>query len=232
MSRNKFIIAILFIFIAGAIFFILLNSSENSTLGTNNVGYVTKDIYNHYGSTGPKMAVITGMHPREKLSTAVVPEVIKLYALTHNVEIVNYQVTVTDSPEVFSKSRFNGESLVAQYVIPDIKKSNYDLVIICHDHEVGYGDGYYIATPSMDSKSIVLASGVHNILKDFNYYQRDTSKRTQSSSIIKVDNPIAYSGTPVFVYEMPEWSGYIESFMNSYRLIDTSFNVLKVNSGN
>mgnify|MGYP005838023427 CR=1 FL=1 len=130
-------IIMLLIFIAGAIFFILLNSSDNSTLGTNNLGYVTKDIYNHYGSTGPKIAVITGMHPREDLSTVVVPEVIKLYALTHNVEIINYKVTVTDNPEVFSTSRLNGESLVAQYVIPDIKKSDYSLVIICHDHERG-----------------------------------------------------------------------------------------------
>jgi len=227
MSRNTLTIGILFIFIVGAIFFILLNTSENSTLGSNNIGYVTKDIYNHYGSTGPKIAVITGMHPREDLSTTVVPEVIKLYAFTHGVEIVNYKIKVTDNPQVFSKSRYNGESLVAQYVIPDIKKSNYDLVIICHDHERGYGEGYYIATPSMDSKSILLASGVHTILKDFNYYQRDTSKRTQSSSIKRIDNPITASGTPIFVYEMPEWAGYIESFMNTNSLIDTSFNVIK-----
>lgn len=227
--KKKVTIIMLLIFIAGAIFFILLNSSDNSTLGTNNIGYVTKDIYNHYGSTGPKIAVITGMHPREDLSTAVVPEVIKLYALTHNVEIINYKVTVTDNPEVFSTSRLNGESLVAQYVIPDIKKSDYSLVIICHDHERGYGEGYYIATPSMDSKSVLLAEGVHNFLPDFNYYQRDTSKKTQSSSIKRIDNPIAYSGTPVFVYEMPEWNGYMESFINSNNLIDASFNILKIN---
>lgn len=228
MSRTWTII-LLFVFIAGAIFFILLNSGEKYTLGTNSVGYVTKNVYNHYGSTGPKIAVITGMHPREGLSTAVVPEVIKLYALTHNVEIVNYQVTVTDNPEVFSTSRFNGESLVAKYAIPDIKKSDYSLVIICHDHERGYGEGYYIATPSMDSKSTVLAEAVHNLLPDFNYYQRDTSKRTQSSSIKRVDNPITSSGTPVFVYEMPEWYGYIDSFIMSNNLIDSSFNVLNVN---
>ncbi len=229
MKNQNWTIVILLIFIAGAIFFILLNSGEKYTLGTNSVGYVTKNVYNHYGSTGPKIAVVTGMHPREDLSSAVVPEVIKLYALTHNVEIVNYQVTVTDNPEVFSTSRSNGESLVANYAIPDIKKSDYSLVIICHDHEKGYGEGYYIATPSMDSKSVILAGGVHNLLPDFNYYQRDTSKRTQSSSIKRVDNPITGSGTPVFVYEMPEWSGYIDSFIKSNNLIDSSFNILNVN---
>ncbi len=229
MVRKRLTIAILFLFIAGAIFFILLNSGENFDLGSNSMGYVTKDIYNHYGSEGPKIAVITGMHPREDLSTAVVPEVIKLYALTHNIEIINYQVTVTKDPEVFSTGRLNGESLVASYVIPDIKKSDYDLVIICHDHEKGYGEGYYVATPSMDSKSIILAERVHKLLPDFNYYQRDTSKRTQSSSIKKVDMPITASGTPVFVYEMPEWVSYLESFINSIDLIDASFNILKNN---
>ena len=227
--KKTYTIIILFILIAGAIFFILLNSSEKSTLGTNSVGYVTKNVYNHYGATGPKIAVVTGMHPREDLSIAVVPQVIKLYALTHNVEIVNYQVAVTDNPAVFSTGRHNGESLVSQYAIPDIKKSDYNLVIICHDHERGYGEGFYIATPTMDSKSVTLASAVHSLLPDFNYYQRDTSKRTQSSSIKKVDAPITASGTPVFVYEMPEWSGYMESFFKSNNLISTSFNLLKTN---
>jgi len=227
--KKTYTIIILFILIAGAIFFILLNSSEKSTLGTNSVGYVTKNVYNHYGATGPKIAVVTGMHPREDLSIAVVPQVIKLYALTHNVEIVNYQVAVTDNPAVFSTGRHNGESLVANYVIPDIKQSDYSLVIICHDHERGYGEGYYIATPTMDSKSVTLAGAAHSLLPDFNYYQRDTSKRTQSSSIKAVDAPITASGTPVFVYEIPEWYGYIESFFKSNDLISTSFNLLKTN---
>jgi hypothetical protein len=224
MVKKRSIIALVIIAVVGLLIF--YNLSEHSVLGTNAKGYITKDVYNHYGSSDKKIAIINGMHPREELSATIVPYVIKFYAITHNVEIVNYKVTVTDNPDVFTTGRNNGESLVATYAIPDIKKSEYDLVIICHDHEEGYGEGYYIATPSMDGKSVRLAEAVHQILTDFNYYQRDTSKSTQSTSITRVDNPITNTGTPVFVYEIPENDGYFNSFYDSKRLVDASFNVL------
>lgn len=226
MNKKAIIMAILLLILAAAGLYLFYNSGEKSTLGYNSNGYVTKEVYNHYGASGHKIAVITGMHPREDLSKSVVPSSVKYYALTHNVEIVNYHVTVTNQPEVFTASRNNGEGLVAQYIIPDIHKSNYNLVIICHDHEKGYGTGYYIATPSMDSKSVTLAGKVHNILPDFNYYQRATDEKPKSSSIINVDNPITSAGTPVFVFEIPEWYGSIDAFFKSNSLIDASFKAL------
>ena len=223
----KLIIKILLMLIrVGLGLYYFYNSGDHSIIGSNNNGYVTKDVYSHYGSNESKIAVVTGMHPRENLSKTTVPSVIKFYALTHNLEIVNYQVTVTNNPDAFTESRNNGEGLVAQYVIPDIQKSDYKLVIICHDHERGYGDGYYIATPTMDVKSVALAEMVHPIIPSFNYYKRDTEKKSHSSSIVRVDNPIVKSGTSVFVYEMPEWNGSIDAFLNSYSLIDSSYKVL------
>jgi hypothetical protein len=81
----------------------------------------------------------------------------------------------------------------------------------------------------MDSKSITLGTAVHSLLPNFNYYQRSTTERAQSSSIEQVDAPIAATGVAVFVYEIPEWFGYWESFWNSYALLDASTNVLKNN---
>ncbi len=224
MIRKMFIILILFVGIIAAASFMLYNSSDHSTLGSDSKGYVTKDVYAHYSTSAPKIAVITGMHPRETSAKTVVPEVIKFYALTHNVEIVNYKVTVTDSPQSFTTGRYNGQSLVAKYVTPDIAKSNYSLVIIVHDHEKGYGSGYYIATPTMDSQSVNLAEKVSSLLPDFNYYQRNTDSKAQSSSITQVDTPIVNTGTPVFVYEIPEWLSNSSVFTNSNRLIDACFN--------
>lgn len=203
--------------------FFLSNSGEHTTIGSDSNGQVTKNVYSPYGSSGTKIAVVTGMHPREDLSKNVIPWVIKFYALTHKVELVNYEVTVTKNPEDFTLGRNNGESLVAQYMIPDIKKSDYGLVIISHDHEQGYGNGYYIATPSMDYKSVALAEKVHSLMPYFNYYKRNTEKKAQSNSITRVDNPITQSGTPVFVYEIPEWDNLVTSFINTYNLIDSSF---------
>ncbi len=226
MIKRAFLIIVLFICVVAAGLFMLYNSSEHSKLGPDSRGYVTKDVYNHYGASGPAIAIITGMHPRENSAKTVVPYALKLYALTHNVQIINYQVTVTDSPQDFTTGRHNGEGLVAKYVVPDIAKSNCSLAIIAHDHEKGYGNGYYIATPTMDAKSVTLAETVHRLLPDFNYYQRNTDEKAQSSSITKVDSPIVATGTPVFVYEIPEWLGSTDVFSNSNRLIDASFNTL------
>ena len=199
---------------------------DHSFLGSDSRGYVTKDIYSNYGSSAPKIAVITGMHPREASAKNVVPQVINSYVNKHNVEIVNYVINVTSSPNDYAVGRHNGEGLVAQYVVPDIKNSNYDLVIICHNHRYGYGNGYYIATPTMDPKSVSLAEGIHNVLPDFNYYRRNTDEKAESTSINKVDSPITASGIPVFVYEIPEWVGSSDVYYNSNRLIDASFNLL------
>lgn len=221
MNRNtKYMLLISLVAIAGIIIF--MNLGTHASVGSDTRGYVTKDVYAHYGQPSVKIAVITGMHPRETLSSTVIPYVIKLYALTHNVEITNYQVVVLDQPQDFSTGRDNGESLVAQYVTPDIQKSDDQLVIICHDHEKGYGEGFYIATPTMDSVSVKLGNSVHSILTDFNYYQRSTEEKAKSSSINRVDSPIASTGAGVFVYEIPEWYGYWDAFWKTYALLDAS----------
>jgi hypothetical protein len=223
-KTRKYIILAIILLCLGI--FIFANLSSHSTIGSDSRGYVTKDVYSHYGQSNTKIAIITGMHPRETVSSTIVPYVIKLYALTHNVEITNYQVNVQDHPTDFTVGRSNGQGLVAQYITPDIQKSDYELVIICHDHEKDYGEGFYIATPTMDSKSVNLGNAVHALLPDFNYYQRSTEDKAQSSSINQVDYPIAATGVGVFVYEIPEWYGYWDAFWKTYSLIEASVKVI------
>lgn len=202
------------------------NSISKTTIGSNSKGYVTKVVYSFPDSSNPKIAVITGMHSRETSSKEVVPKVIKDYAFTHHVDIVNYQINVTDDPMDFTIGRHNGESLVAEYVVPDIAKSNYNLVIICHNHRQGYGNGYYIATPTMDSKSVSLAESVHNFLPGFNYYKRNVDQKPEETSIKGVDAPIVSTGTPVFVYEAPEWLNNSDVYDNTDQLINACFKVI------
>lgn len=226
---------ILLVLIAGVcIAFIMPNFSGFSgtsptVLGADSKGVVTKQVLTSNITSNPNkktIAVVTGMHPREISAKEVLPGVLKAYAITHDVKIVNYQINVTDHPDDFTIGRSNGESLVAQYVIPDIKKSNYSLVIIVHNHQKGYGNGYYIATPTMDAKSIALGESVHNILPSFNYYKRNNAAKPEQTSIKNVDNPIVATGTPVFVYEIPEWLGNADVISNSNKLIDAIFKVI------
>ena len=116
-------IILIVILVVGGIY-LFANYSQHSNLGSNQQGYVTKDVYSHYGTPNAKIAVVTGMHPREDLATNLVPQVVKIFALFNKVEIVDYHVTVTDQPQDYDVGRENGQDLVAQYVIPDIETTD------------------------------------------------------------------------------------------------------------
>jgi hypothetical protein len=225
--KYKFSAVVILLFITLVLAYTWANIDNSSTImDSNSIGTVTKEVYTHPNFSGTKIAVITGMHPREISAKYVVPKVLKSYAATHNVEIVNYQINVTKDPLNYEIGRQNGQDLVAQYVIPDIKKSDYSMVIIVHNHEAGYGDGYYIATPSMDAKSIALGESLHKLLPDFNFYTRNSYQAPEGSSITQIDNPIVKTGTPVFVYEIPEWLGQSDVTTKTDRLIGTVFQIV------
>ncbi len=120
--------------------------------------------------------------------------------------------------------RNNGEELAAQYIVPDIKKSDYKLVIIFHAHQQGYGDGFYIATPSMDNKSVELAKNVKKTLPSFNYYPASKNKHYKATSVIRVSDPIANEGYPTFVYEIPEQNTTENATEMTNKLLDSCFN--------
>jgi hypothetical protein len=197
-----------------------------TTLGSNSTGYVTKQLDAYPIPHQTKIAVITGMHPRELHATDVVPKAVLDYALKNNVEIDNYQVTVTDEPSDFNIGRSNGQALVAGFANPDIIKNNYSLVIICHDHESGYGNGYYFATPTHDNKSVTLGTKVASLLPDFNYYSGSSSSSYEATSISQVDLPLTNAGIPVFVYEIPENDDNSTAYNMTYNLLNASFKAL------
>jgi hypothetical protein len=70
----------------------------------------------------------------------------------------------------------------------------------------------------MDSKSVALGQSVHNLLPSFNYFTRNTNQQPEGTSIQQVDDPIVATGTPVFVYEIPEWLPDSDVFQNSTKL--------------
>lgn len=197
-----------------------------TTTGSNSTGYVTKQLDAYPIPHQTKIAVITGMHPRELHATDVVPKVALDYALKNNVEIDNYQVTVTDKPSDFNVGRSNGQALVAGFVNPDIIRNNYSMVIICHDHESGYGNGYYFATPTHDTKSVALGNKVASLLPDFNYYSGSSSTSYEATSISQVDLPLTNAGVPVFVYEIPENDDNNSAYTMTYNLLNASFKAL------
>ena len=195
---------VVLIVIAGLVYSGLGSSPQTAsyeTLANSSIGTVEKCVYGN--DNAPKcIALITGIHPRETLS--IEPE-IKAAAEFGNddVKIIHYKVTVTDKPTDYKVGRANGESLVHDYVNPDVTKSDAGAVIISHSHIPTYGQGFYLATPEMDDASVKIAEDI-NRTSDFNYYPVTGNESYKSTSAVLVSKPIAHAGYPTFVYEIPE----------------------------
>lgn len=177
--------------------------SPYRVLGNNSLGTVERIVYGNE-SANNSIALITGIHPREKLSINPEIKAAKEYVKDKDdVKIIHYQVNVTKNPKDYKKGRANGESLVHDFVNPDVTQSDADCVIISHSHVEWYGEGFYLATPEMDNASVKIAKKI-NKTSDFGYYPRTGNETYKSTSAVLVSKPIAQAGYPTFVYEIPE----------------------------
>ena len=223
---KKIVTVIFIILILITVPYLIYEWSEHENIGSNEMGYVTKDIYSHYGSQ-QTIVLITGIHPRENLAINPEIESVKRFALTHNARMINYNVTVTKDPEDYKNSRYNGEHLVSEFILPDIYKSKADVVIISHSHIEGYGEGFYLATPAMDEASVKLAENIENGGIDFGYYKTpENATSYESTSIELVSKPLADAGYPTLVYEIPENITEQESTDRTYDLLVKTYDLL------
>lgn len=202
-SAKIILIAAILIIVGGAIFFagnqypeIEYTTLANTSIGTVEVGTAGNE------NASTCIALITGIHPRETLSIDPEIQAAREYG-NDDVKIVNYKVTVTENAEDYEQGRANGESLVHDYVNPEVTASDADAVIISHSHNPEYGEGFYLATPEMDDSSVAIAEKISQS-SDFNYYPVTGNETYKSTSAVLVSKPIAQAGYPTFVYEIPE----------------------------
>lgn len=205
LKRNtKIILIAVIVIVIGAIIVFETPSFNNityTTLGNTSIGTVEVGISGNVNAS-KSIALITGIHPREKLS--IEPEIDAARQFGNDdVKIIHYKVTVTDHPQDYEQGRANGESLVHDYVNPHVTQSDADAVIISHSHNPDYGDWFYLATPEMDDASVDIATKISES-SDFNYYPVTGNETYKSTSAVLVSKPIAQAGYPTFVYEIPE----------------------------
>lgn len=199
------LIAVVLIILAGLIFFQPHHETQvtGSVLGNTTNGTVEKFIYGD-ANAGKTIALITGIHPREPLSIDPEIKAAKEYVKDHgDVKIIHYQTNVTKNPQDYNEGRANGEKLIHDFVNPDVSKSDADAVIISHSHIDSYGQGFYLATPEMDNASVDISKKISEN-SNFNYYPVTGNETYKSTSAVLVSKPIAQSGHPTFVYEIPE----------------------------
>nr|WP_294999152.1 hypothetical protein [uncultured Methanobrevibacter sp.] len=203
-KSTKIILIIISLLIIGGIIYIETPHYKEisyTTLANTSLGTVEMGIAGNENAT-TCIALITGIHPREKISIEPEIQAAKEYG-NDDVKIINYKVTVTKNPEDYNEGRANGESLVHDYVNPSVTQSDADAVIISHSHNPNYGEGFYLATPEMDDASVRIAEKISKS-SDFNYYPVTGNETYKSTSAVLVSKPIAQAGYPTFVYEIPE----------------------------
>ncbi|WP_458453577.1 hypothetical protein [Methanobrevibacter sp.] len=205
MKRNTKIILIIaaLVILGGFIFYANPHYNEitYTTLANTSIGTVEVGVSGNENAT-TCIALITGIHPRETLSIQPEIDAARQYG-NDDVKILHYRVTVTDHPQDYELGRANGESLVHDYVNPYVTSSDSDAVIISHSHNPDYGEGFYLATPEMDTASVDMAKRISQD-SDFNYYPVTGNETYKSTSAVLVSRPIAQAGYPTFVYEIPE----------------------------
>ncbi len=200
--------------------------SEKTTIAETDLGTITKTVYNP-GESNETIVLITGIHPRETLSIKPEEKALSHFARSHDIQCINYAVDVTKNPTDYNEGRSNGEHLIADYVLPDIQSDNVaSLVIISHSHNPDYGSGYYVATPAMDEASVQIAEKIKEYGNDFGYYPANTTSSYQSTSAKLVSKPLAESGYPTLVYEIPEDITERDATSRTEDLFDISLKIL------
>lgn len=170
-------------------------------LGSTSYGYV--NLYKPYGTGKTKVAIIVGVHPQEvQTHIAMWNAISAMSSKLKNVQIWVYQVVVTKDVSNYSQGRMNGQKLAQTFVVPDIIKKNYKLVMDTHGNR-----GNYYVNGKMVTNSMYAPSTSSNS----NYYSNQIIKNVNGAltkySVIEgtspsfVTIPIAEHGIPAVIYE-------------------------------
>ena len=176
------------------------DSSDKSvkTIGKNSIGTVTLEGPYGNANSSVKVAYILGQHPRESNAHDAIYD-----SLLNNSDYLNYsyyvyRINVTAESDDFEESRMNGQLLAQDYVVKDVLKNGYDLVIDIHASNGGYVQDPYIFAPVSDDA--VAYEAANNVTKAINYviYYEPASYSSPQYSTIPIDE----GGIPAIVFEM------------------------------
>lgn len=176
------------------------DSSDKSvkTIGKNSIGTVTLEGPYGNANSSVKVAYILGQHPRESNAHDAIYD-----SLLNNSDYLNYsyyvyRINVTAESDDFEESRMNGQLLAQDYVVKDVLKNGYDLVIDIHASNGGYVQDPYIFAPvSNDTVAYEAANNVTQAINYVIYYEPASYSSPQYSTI-----PIEEGGIPAIVFEM------------------------------
>jgi hypothetical protein len=207
MNKKKILIVLtILIIISGVLIFAnnLINNIPSkelkfTLLGSNSNGSV--ELIGPIGNVNSKIkiAYIIGIHPLESFSHTTAYNTL----FSHNQSLKYcyyiYRINVTDQPNVYETGRMHGQVLGEKFIVPNIDKENYSLVMDIHSNEAASGyaktDSIFAPENNTDSKRIAeeIIANTNQTLIYF-YPEPQTSPKFVTLPIIK-------SGIPAIIFE-------------------------------
>lgn len=221
-NYEKIIIAIIFLILAASIVKVSLNTVpiENKTsgvfLGNETYGWAEKEAYGNQDSN-ETIAIITGVHPRESEFHNATTAALKDKTRSLSKKYVLYKIHVTKNPLHFTIGRMNGQLIANKIVVPDIIKTDPELVVDIHEDlgkEVGYKYSRFIYPVSKDEETI---NYVNNITQKIPFLKRYSPG---GSSPLYVTKPLARKGINTIVYETYKEDPYPQKYSDASQFID------------
>lgn len=176
------------------------------TLGSTDYGSVTRE--GPYGNTGSphKIAIIAGVHPQEAQSHNAFIKSLQ----EHNSTLKNcyyvYKVNVTRDADNYEKGRNNGQKIANQYLVPDIKNKNFDLVIDVHSNRGNYERRRFVSVPAGSAPAENIAS---QLVQKLNWLIIYDPPNPTSPEYVTI--PLIKSGIPAIIYETYGYEPYNQS---------------------
>ena len=172
------------------------NSSSIDILGSTSYGNVLKE--GPFGNTSSKVkiAYIVGVHPLESdAHQAMVNSITEHnYSLKYCYYI--YRVNVTENADNYNIGRMNGQLLANKFVVPDIEKQNFQLVVDVHSNVGNWAETRFIFSPVDGTKAESIGMNIKSKLPWLSYYIPP-----DPTSPAYVTIPLINAGTPAIVYE-------------------------------
>ncbi len=108
-----------------------------------------------------------------------------------------YRVNVTENPTDFSASRYNGQLLAKQFIVPDAINNNFTFAIDSHYSNGAGGVARFVFTPNENN---TLSSQIGHALSD-NFDWMTYYTPTNPSSPEYVTGPLNDGGVAAIIYE-------------------------------
>jgi hypothetical protein len=206
MKIKRIGVVLITIIVLYILLFSCFNSSNNNVskklefinLGSNENG--TVELIGPIGNTSSnvKIVYIIGIHPREFFAHKTAYDA--LFADNGSLKYCYYiyRINVTKNPDVYEAGRMAGQLLGHDYVVPDIIKKNYTMVLDIHSNvgSSGYTTKDFVFAPLNNSRSKKIAEDIVSESKSLIYFYPEPQT---SPSFVTI--PIINSGIPAIISE-------------------------------